>query len=188
MNRTPLLWRKLTGRRRAPEHHDPPADPPQPPGTQPSCAQPPVTEPPVTEPAVTEPPVPESPGPPPPAAEEPAPEPPATEPPPAPVRPPGIDQEVAEKVLKIADRISSPELRRRLGEALSALPDVRVIMPPAGTRFDPDLHVWVSDVPAERPELAETVAETLTAGLADREGRVIRPARVTVHSTGQESP
>jgi hypothetical protein len=102
-------------------------------------------------------------------------------------RDPGVDAVVATEVLKVADRIRSVHLRRCLAEALSRLPDVTVVMPAEGTAFDPDVHEWADTVTTDRPELEETVAETLTAGLADRTGRLIRPARVTVHTTDLES-
>ncbi|MFJ6728584.1 nucleotide exchange factor GrpE [Streptomyces sp. NPDC091281] len=103
-------------------------------------------------------------------------------------RDPDIDAAVAEAVLDVADRIRSAHLRRGLAQALTRLPDVTVIAPPAGTPFDPDRHEAVDTVPTDRPELADTVAENLMAGLADRTGRIVRPARVTVHVVERESP
>lgn len=101
-------------------------------------------------------------------------------------RPPGLDAKVAQAVLEVADRLTSPDLRRRLAEAVSPLPGATVIVPEPGTRFDPDVHEWVSSRPPPREDLRETVAETLHAGLADRTGRLLRPARVIVYDVPEE--
>lgn len=101
-------------------------------------------------------------------------------------RPPGLDAKVAQAVLEVADRLTSPDLRRRLAEAVSPLPGATVIVPEPGTRFDPDVHEWVSSRPPPREDLRETVAETLHAGLAERTGRLLRPARVIVYDVPEE--
>src|SRR5690606_22839357 len=101
-------------------------------------------------------------------------------------RPPGLDTEVARAVLEVADRLTSPDLRRRLAEAVGPLPGATVIVPGPGARFDPDVHEWVSSRPPPREDLRETVAETLHAGLADRTGRLLRPARVIVYDVPEE--
>lgn len=101
-------------------------------------------------------------------------------------RPPGLDTEVARAVLEVADRLTSPDLRRRLAEAVGPLPGATVIVPEPGTRFDPDVHEWVSSRPPPREDLRETVAETLHAGLAERTGRLLRPARVIVYDVPEE--
>lgn len=101
-------------------------------------------------------------------------------------RPPGLDAEVAQAVLEVADRLTSPDLRRRLAEAVGPLPGATVIVPGPGARFDPDVHEWVSSRPPPREDLRETVAETLHAGLADRTGRLLRPARVIVYDVPEE--
>ena len=89
-------------------------------------------------------------------------------------------------MLEVADRLTSPDLRRRLAEAVGPLPGATVIVPGPGTRFDPDVHEWVSSRPPPREDLRETVAETLHAGLADRTGRLLRPARVIVYDVPEE--
>lgn len=101
-------------------------------------------------------------------------------------RPPGLDAKVAQAVLEVADRLTSPDLRRRLAEAVGPLPGATVIVPGPGARFDPDVHEWVSSRPPPREDLRETVAETLHAGLADRTGRLLRPARVIVYDVPEE--
>lgn len=101
-------------------------------------------------------------------------------------RPPGLDAKVAQAVLEVADRLTSPDLRRRLAEAVGPLPGATVIVPGPGARFDPDVHEWVSSRPPPREDLRETVAETLHAGLAERTGRLLRPARVIVYDVPEE--
>ncbi|MES9541462.1 hypothetical protein [Actinomadura sp. NPDC000600] len=101
-------------------------------------------------------------------------------------RPPGLDAEVALAVLAVADRLTSPDLRRRLAEAVSPLPGAVLIVPRGGTRFDPDVHEWVSSRPPPQDDLRETVAETVHAGLADHTGRLLRPARVVVYDLAEE--
>ncbi|MFE5332059.1 hypothetical protein ACFRCG_37335 [Embleya sp. NPDC056575] len=99
----------------------------------------------------------------------------------------GLDRQVAEQILSVGDKVASAALRRRLGAALAALPDIGIVMPDPGTPFDPDLHVWASGRPAPTPSDVGTVAETLAPGLTDHLGRVIRPARVSVHHEPKEA-
>jgi len=84
-------------------------------------------------------------------------------------------------VLAVADRLSTAELRRRLADALSLLPDIQLINPERGVTFDPAVHEWTGSLPAPSPEQAGCVAETSTAGLADQAGVLQRPARVVVY-------
>jgi hypothetical protein len=98
-------------------------------------------------------------------------------------RDPGVDLAVATAVLAVARRLTSPELQRRLTEAVRLLPDVSVIFPQAGDVFDPTLHTWESSAAALASDAAETVAETRSAGLLDHCGVVHRRAGVVVYDT-----
>lgn len=102
--------------------------------------------------------------------------------PPSP-RDPGIDLTVATSVLTVAQRLTSAELRRRLVEAIGALPDVTVIYPQPGTAFDPDRHTWADSVSPPTPDAEGTIAETRAAGLLDHHGTVRRRATVVVYQT-----
>lgn len=114
---------------------------------------------------------------------------PVPEPPPGAVgRDPGIDLAVATSVLTVASRLTSAELRRRLVEAVTGLPDVTVVLPKAGEAFDPDLHTWEAGIAAPDPDLAGTVAETRSAGLRDHLGTVRRRAGVVVYESEGNLP
>lgn len=88
--------------------------------------------------------------------------------------------QVADAVLDVADRLSSQELCRRLGEALRPLPGVNILMPPAGAGFDRTRHDWASTRPAAEGDTPGTVAATKVPGLARADGTVVRKARVVV--------
>ena len=110
------------------------------------------------------------------------------EPPVAVRRDPGIDLAVATSVLAVASRLTSAELRRRLFEAVTGLPDVTVVLPKAGEAFDLDLHSWEASIEAPAPGLAGTVAETRSAGLRDHLGSVRRRAGVVVYESEGNLP
>lgn len=102
-------------------------------------------------------------------------------------RDPGVDLAVASAVLTVASRLTSAELRRRLTEAVSLLPDITVIFPAAGEPFDPDLHTCKASAPASAAGTAETIAETWSAGLLDHRGTVRRRADVVVYDTTEDN-
>lgn len=98
-------------------------------------------------------------------------------------RDPGIDLTVATAVLTVAQRLTSAELRRRLVEAITALPDVTVVFPQPGAAFDPDRHTWADSVAPPTPDAEGSIAETRAAGLLDHAGTVRRRASVVVYQT-----
>ncbi|MEU1733165.1 nucleotide exchange factor GrpE [Streptosporangium sp. NPDC020145] len=77
---------------------------------------------------------------------------------------------------QIAER--HPRLADTLGDGLNRA-GVREIVPD-GQRFDPRLHEAFGSEPTDRPELHDTVAETVKRGYADG-GRVIRVPQVAVY-------
>jgi hypothetical protein len=102
-------------------------------------------------------------------------------------RDPDVDLAVASAVLTVASRLTSAELRRRLTESVSLLPDVTVVFPAAGEKFNPDLHTWKASTPASATGAAETIAETRSAGLLDHRGAVRRRADVVVYDTTEDN-
>jgi hypothetical protein len=102
-------------------------------------------------------------------------------------RDPDVDLAVASAVLTVASRLTSAELRRRLTEAVSLLPDVTVVFPAAGEPFDAALHTWKASAPASATGAVETIAETRSAGLLDHRGGVRRRADVVVYDTTEDN-
>lgn len=85
---------------------------------------------------------------------------------------------VARAVISVAQRVASPELARRLGNALNGLDGVAVISPREGSMFDASQHVWEDTVPGGEPG---TVAAVVVPGIANLDGTVLVKARVNVH-------
>jgi hypothetical protein len=104
----------------------------------------------------------------------------AVEPHPHSRRDPRIDASVAQDVLDVGDLLENYEIRLRLAEALAALPDIEVLAPERGEPFDRSCHRWEVTEPTADPGALETIAYVISAGLADRHGRVLRTARVAV--------
>jgi hypothetical protein len=84
-------------------------------------------------------------------------------------------------VIDVALRLTSPELSRRLGEALRPLVSVQVITPDVGEAFDATSHVWEESRETGEGQAAGTIATVRVPGLRDaRSGAVHRKARVVV--------
>lgn len=81
---------------------------------------------------------------------------------------------VAEAVLNVADRLASQELCRRLGEALTPLEGVRILLPENGADFDPQVHEWVTTRQVTAEQSAGTIAATKVPGMA----RLRHPSRL----------
>jgi hypothetical protein len=101
-------------------------------------------------------------------------------------RDPRIDATVAQDVLDVGDLLDNYEFRLQLAEALAALPDIEVLAPERGQPFDRSRHRWQVTERTADPGAVETIAYTISAGLADRRGRVLRIARVAVFDVQKE--
>ncbi|MBB4919523.1 nucleotide exchange factor GrpE [Streptosporangium saharense] len=89
-------------------------------------------------------------------------------------------QALVEACIGCRDQVAErhPRLADVLGDGLNRA-GVREIVPD-GQRFDPRLHEAFGTEPTDRPELHDTVAETVKKGYADG-GRVIRVPQVAVY-------
>jgi hypothetical protein len=98
----------------------------------------------------------------------------------------GAGRSEAEAVLAVADRVTNPELARRLFEAVSRMPGVIPVRPEPGDPFDPVAHQWVETRPAGREADVEHVAELLTPGFLGHSSGLIRPALVAVYDLAED--
>jgi hypothetical protein len=98
----------------------------------------------------------------------------------------GVEVRVALGVLDIGDLLESYDIRLLLAEAVGALPGVDVLVPRTGEPYDRTRHRWEITEPAPDDRVVATVAYLISAGLANGDGLVLRPARVAVYDTEKD--
>jgi len=101
-------------------------------------------------------------------------------------RDPQIDVSIATVIIAVADRLTSLELRRRLFGAIRLMPDMTIVAPASGDRFDQLRHEWIETRAVGAADRAETVAEVLLPGVIDLSGRLMCTAKVAVFDTEEE--
>lgn len=89
---------------------------------------------------------------------------------------------IALDVLDVGDLVESYDIRMCLAEALAPLPEVEIVIPRQGEPFDRSRHRWETTEPTSDATAVKTIAYMISAGLADRNGVLLRPARVAVYN------
>lgn len=93
---------------------------------------------------------------------------------------------IALDVLEVGDLVESHDIRMCLAEALAPLPEVEIVIPRRGESFDRSRHRWEKTEPTNDATAVKTIAYMISAGLADQNGLLLRPARVAVYNSRED--